>query len=41
MKSIKILILEDDLKTLSKLLDKLYLLEEKLLKLPSSLNIRD
>ena len=30
MKSIKILILEDDLETLSKLLDKLYLLEEKL-----------
>ena len=34
MKSIKILILEDDLKTLAKLLDKLYLLEEKLLNLP-------
>ena len=39
MKPIKILILEDDLKTLAKLLDKLYLLEEKFLKLPEKTDL--
>ena len=39
MKSIRILILEDDLKTLSKFLDRLYILEEKLLNLPEKTDL--
>ena len=39
MENIRILILEDDLKTLSKLLDRLYILEEKLLNLPEKTDL--
>ena len=39
MKSIRILILEDDLKTLSNLLDRLYILEKKLLNLPEKTDL--
>jgi len=39
VENIRILILEDDLKTLSKLLDRLYILEEKLLNLPEKTDL--